>query len=304
MIYFFYHIFRGKKIFGEICAIMAALCWAFGASLYKKAIRDMNPIKFNLIRSTSVLIYAFSIVFILGKWGSVFNLDLSTITIMGISSILVLVAGDTLYFIGLRTIGVTKTVPITYSYSILVVLLGGIILDEAITLQLILGTITIILGVWLVANKALDQTQQSNTSLIGVISSLGTVLCWGFGVVFFKIILNSNDPYILAAGRMLFLIPTLAILSIIPYGNKSSNRKISRIQLVLALLSGLISLGIGDNLLYLALDSTNTNIVAPLTSLTPIFSALIAIIFLGEKVSKKTIIATLLVTTGTMLLLV
>jgi len=304
MIYFFYHIFRGKKIFGEICAIMAALCWAFGASLYKKAIRDMNPIKFNLIRSTSVLIYAFSIVFILGKWGSVFNLDLSTITIMGISSILVLVAGDTLYFIGLRTIGVTKTVPITYSYSILVVLLGGIILDEAITLQLILGTITIILGVWLVANKALDQTQKSNTSLIGVISSLGTVLCWGFGVVFFKIILNSNDPYILAAGRMLFLVPTLAILSIIPYGNKSSNRKISRIQLVLALLSGLISLGIGDNLLYLALDSTNTNIVAPLTSLTPIFSALIAIIFLGEKVSKKTIIATLLVTTGTMLLLV
>ena len=283
---------------------MAALCWAFGASLYKKAIRDMNPIKFNLIRSTSVLIYAFSIVFILGKWGSVFNLDFSTIAIMGFSSILVLVAGDTLYFIGLRTIGVTKTVPITYSYSILVVLLGGIILDEAITLQLILGTITIILGVWLVANKALDQTQESNTSLIGVISSLGTILCWGFGVVFFKIILDSNEPYILAAGRMLFLIPTLAILSIIPYGNKSNNRKISRMQLVLALLSGLISLGIGDNLLYLALDSTNTNIVAPLTSLTPIFSALIAIIFLGEKASTKTIIATLLVTTGTMLLLV
>lgn len=283
---------------------MAALCWAFGASLYKKAIRDMNPIKFNLIRSTSVLIFAFSIVFILGKWDSVFNLNFSTITIMGISSILVLVAGDTLYFIGLRTIGVTKTVPITYSYSILVVLLGAIILDEAITLQLILGTITIILGVWLVANKALDQNQQSNTSLIGVISSLGTILCWGFGVVFFKIILDSNDPYILAAGRMLFLTPTLAILSIIPYGNKSNNRKISRIQLFLALLSGLISLGIGDNLLYLALDSTNTNIVAPLTSLTPIFSALIAIIFLGEKASTKTIIATLLVTTGTMLLLV
>lgn len=283
---------------------MAALCWAFGASLYKKAIRDMNPIKFNLIRSTSVLIFAFSIVFILGKWDSVFNLNFSTITIMGISSILVLVAGDTLYFIGLRTIGVTKTVPITYSYSILVVLLGAIILDEAITLQLILGTITIILGVWLVANKALDQTQQSKTSLIGVISSLGTILCWGFGVVFFKIILDSNDPYILAAGRMLFLTPTLAILSIIPYGNKSNNRKISRIQLFLALLSGLISLGIGDNLLYLALDSTNTNIVAPLTSLTPIFSALIAIIFLGEKASTKTIIATLLVTTGTMLLLV
>jgi drug/metabolite transporter (DMT)-like permease len=249
------------------------------------------------------LIYAFSLVFILDKWHSFFNLDFSTIAIMGFSSILVLVAGDTLYFIGLQTIGVTKTVPIAYSYSILVVLLGAIILEEPITLQLILGTITIILGVWLVANKALDQTQQSSTSLIGVVTSLGTVLCWGFGIVFFKVILNNNDPYILATGRMLFLMPTLAMLSIIPYGNKSP-KKITKMQLFLALLSGLISLGIGDTLLYLALDSTNTNIVAPLTSLTPIFSAIIAILYLGEKVSTKTIIATLLVTTGTILLLI
>ena len=261
----------------------------------------MNSLKFNLIRSTSVLIYAFLIVSILGKWSSFFSLNFNTIAIMGISSILVLVVGDTLYFIGLRTIGVTKTVPITYSYSILVVLLGAIILEEALTLQLILGTITIILGVWLITNKALDQNQESKSSLIGVMASLGTILCWGFGIVLFKIILSTNDPYILTAGRMLFLLPTLSILSLIPYGNKSPE-KIKKIQLITVLLSGLISLGIGDTLLYLALDSTNTNIVAPLTSLTPIFSAIIAILFLGEKVSKKTIIATVLVTAGTMLL--
>jgi len=296
---------RGRiGIFGEICAIMAALCWALGASLYKKAIHDMNSLQFNLIRSTSVAIYAFLILFLLGKWSSFFNLDFNTIAIMGISSLLVLVAGDTLYFIGLRTIGVTKTVPITYSYSILVVLLSAIILEEAITLPLILGTIAIILGVWLVANKALDQTQKSGSSLIGVLASLGTILCWGFGIVLFKIILNNNDPYILTAGRMLFLLPTLAILSIIPYGKKSPRKKLTKTQLSLALLSGLIALGIGDTLLYLGLDSTNINIVAPLTSITPIFSAIIAILFLGEKVSKKTIIATLLVTTGTTLLFI
>jgi len=64
---------------------------------------------------------------------------------------LVLIAGDTLYFIGLRTIGVTKTVPITYSYSIFVVLLSLIFLEEAITLPIIIGTMAIILGIWLVA---------------------------------------------------------------------------------------------------------------------------------------------------------
>jgi DME family drug/metabolite transporter len=283
---------------------MAALCWALGASLYKKAIQDLNSLQFNLIRSTSVAIYAFLMLFLLDKWNSFLNLDFNTIGIMGISSLLVLVAGDTLYFIGLRTIGVTKTIPITYSYSILVVLLSAIFLEEEITLLLILGTITIILGVWLVVNKTLDQTQKSGSSLSGVLASLGTLLCWGFGIVLFKIILRNNDPYILAAGRMLFLLPTVAILSIIPYGKKSPRKKLTKTQLSLALLSGLIALGIGDTLLYLGLESTNINIIAPLTSITPIFTAIIAILFLGEKVSKKTIIATLLVTTGTTLLFI
>jgi drug/metabolite transporter (DMT)-like permease len=291
-------------IFGEICAIMAALCWALGASLYKTAIQDMNSLQFNLIRSIPAAIYAFLIIFLLGKWSSLLNLDFNTIAIMGISSLLVLVAGDTLYFIGLRTIGVTKAVPITYSYSILVVILSVILLEEAITLLLILGTITIVTGVWLVANKALDQTQKSGSSIIGVLASLGTLLCWGFGVILFKIILKNNDPYILTAGRMLFLLPTLAILSIIPYRKKSPIKKLTKTQLSLALLSGLMALGIGDTLLYLSLGTTNINIVAPLTSITPIFSAVIAILFLGEKASKKTIIATLLVTAGTTLLFI
>lgn len=264
----------------------------------------MNSLQFNLIRSIPVAIYAFLIIFLLDKWSSLLNLDFNTIAIMGISSLLVLVAGDTLYFIGLRTIGVTKAVPIAYSYSILVVILSVIVLEEAITLQLILGTITIVIGVWLVANKALDQTQKSGSSISGVLASLGTLLCWGFGVILFKIILKNNDPYILTAGRMLFLLPTLAILSIIPYRKKSPIKKLTKTQLSLALLSGLMALGIGDTLLYLSLGSTNINIVAPLTSITPIFSAIIAILFLGEKASKKTIIATLLVTAGTTLLFI
>jgi DME family drug/metabolite transporter len=291
-------------IFGEIFAIMAALAWAVGASLYKKAIQDLNSLQFNLIRSIPVAIYAFLIIFLLGKGNFLLNLDFNTIAFMGISSLLVLVGGDTLYFIGLRTIGVTKTVPITYSYSILVVILSSIILKEKGTSLLILGTITIILGVWLVTNKALDQTQKLGSPLTGLVASLGTLICWGFGVILFKMILRNNDPYILMAGRMLFLLPTLALLSLISYGNKSPIKKMTKTQLSIAFISGLTALGLGDTLLYLSLDSTNINIVAPLTSITPIFSAIIAILFLGEKISIKTIVGTLLVTAGTALLFI
>lgn len=295
---------REIQIFGEICAILAALCWALGASLYKKASQDVPTLEFNLVRSSLAAVYSFLVLFLLGSWNSFLKIDFFTIVIMGISSILVLVAGDTLYFTGLKTIGVTKAVPITYSYSILVIFVSVLILQEQITLTIILGTIAIILGVWLVATKALDRTRKSNSSLIGVLASLGTVICWGFGVVLFKVILNNNDPFVLSAGRMIFLLPTLAILSSISNVKKSTNKKWTKNQLILALFGGLIALGIGDTLLYLGLGSTNINVVTPLTSITPIFSTLIAILFLGEKVSKQIIIGTILVTIGTMLLFI
>lgn len=289
-------------MFGEVCAILAAFFWAFGASLYGRGVRESSPLEFNFVRSISVALFSFLLLFLLGEWGSLFSVDVATLVVMGLSSVLVLAVGDSLYFFGLKTIGVTKTVPITYSYSILVILLSILVLGEEVTSQIIVGTAAIIVGVWLVANKALDRTRTSDSSLSGVVASLGTVVCWGFGVVLFKILLENNDPFVLAAGRMLFLLPTMGILSAISRVHVSSNRRWTKNQLTFALLSGLVALGVGDTLLYFGLESANMNIVAPLTSTTPIFSAIIAVLFLGEKVSVKVVIGTLLVTVGAMLL--
>ena len=289
-------------MFGEVCAMLAAFCWALGASLYGRGVRERSPLEFNFVRSVGVALFSFLLLFLLGNWGSLFSVDVAELAVMGLSSVLVLAVGDSLYFFGLKTIGVTKTVPITYSYSILVILLSVLVLGEDVTLQVVVGTVAIIVGVWLVANKALDRSRKSNSSVGGVLASLGTVVCWGFGVVLFKILLENNDPFVLSAGRMLFLLPTLGVLSAMSRVGVSSSRRWTKTQLSLALLSGLVALGVGDTLLYFGLDSANMNIVAPLTSTTPIFSAIIAVLFLGEKVSVKVVIGTFLVTVGAMLL--
>ena len=216
------HSERLWKILGEICALLAAFCWALGASLYKKASQNVSSLKFNFARSILAGIFSFLILFILGNWISLFEMNFFTLIILGCSSILVLVVGDSLYFFGLKRIGVSKTVPICYSYSILVILLSVLILNEKVTSFIILGTLSIIVGVWLVVKKVLDKPQNKTSSVLGILAGLGTLLCWGFGVVFFKIIINDNDPFVLTAGRMFFLIPTLAILTTI-----SNSRKVS-----------------------------------------------------------------------------
>ena len=59
---------------------------------------------------------------------------------------------------------------------------------------------------------------------------------------------------------------------------------------------------VGDTFLYIGLENAEANVVAPLASTTPLFAAIIAILFLKERVSKRVVAGTLLVTAGTILL--
>jgi len=98
------------------------------------------------------------------------------------------------------------------------------------------------------------------------------------------------------------LLPVLGVFTIFPSETRSSIRHLTRSNIIMMVLGGLISLGVGDTLLYLGLETAKANVVAPLASTTPLFATMIAILFLNEKVSKRVVVGTFLVTAGTMLL--
>ena len=287
---------------GELVTIIAALCWAVGASLYKKGLLNVDPMTLNLFRSISVAIYGFLVLYFLGKWSLLDKLDLVTLLYIGVSSLLVLLVGDTLYFIGLKSVGVAKTVPIAYSYSIFVAIISIVVLREPMTASILLGTVAVVSGVWLVAGRAEKEASKQKISKLGVLAALGTALCWACGLTLFKVILADTDPFVLGAVRMLFLLPVLGVLTVLPRGTRSSIRHLTKSHIFTMFLSGFIALGVGDTFLYIGLETAKANVVAPLASTTPLFAAIIAILFLKERVSKRVVAGTLLVTAGTMLL--
>ena len=63
-------------MFGEILVIGATLCWALGASLYKRGLLNVDPLIFNLLRSIPAAVYAFIMVYLLGKWELFFDASL------------------------------------------------------------------------------------------------------------------------------------------------------------------------------------------------------------------------------------
>jgi drug/metabolite transporter (DMT)-like permease len=221
---------------------------------------------------------------------------------IGIASLLVLAVGDILYFSGLKFVGVAKTVPIAYSYSIFVAVISIIFLEESLTAPILLGTVAVISGIWLVAGRAENKIGKKEHSKLGILAALGTSLCWACGVSIFKITLANTDPFILASVRMLFLLPALGVFMILPFGKKSSSENLTRFNILAMFLSGLMSLLVGDTLYLVGLERTKANIAAPLASTTPLFAAIIAILFLKEEVSKRVLVGTLLVTAGIVLL--
>lgn len=287
---------------GEILTIVAALCWALGASLYKKSLLNVRPVTLNLFRSFPATIYAFLVLYLLGKWTLLTELNIVSLAYIGIASLLVLAVGDILYFSGLKSVGVAKAVPIAYSYSIFVAVISIIFLGESLTAPILLGTVAVVSGIWLVAGRAKNKVDKKELSKLGILAALGTSLCWACGVSIFKIILANTDPFILASVRMLFLLPVLGVFTILPFGKKSSSRNLTRFNILTMFLGGLMAIGVGDTLYLVGLEITKANVAAPLASTTPLFAAIIAILFLKEEISKRVLVGTFFVTAGIMLL--
>jgi DME family drug/metabolite transporter len=287
---------------GEILTLLAALCWALGASLYKKSLLNVRPVTLNLFRSFPATIYAFLVLYLLGKWTLLTELDIVSLVYIGIASLLVLAVGDILYFTGLKSVGVAKAVPIAYSYSIFVAVISTIFLGESLTAPVLLGTVAVVSGIWLVAGRAENNVGEKELSKFGILAVLGTSLCWACGVSIFKIILANTDPFILASVRMLFLLPVLGIFMILPFGKKSPSRNLTRFNMLTMFLGGLITIGVGDTFYLVGLEITKANVAAPLASTTPLFAAIITILFLKEEVSKRVLVGTFFVTAGIMLL--
>jgi transporter family protein len=85
-----------------------------------------------------------------GRIASIASLDARTVIFFALSGICGGAAGLWTYYHALRLGGASLVVPITATYPLVAVLLSWIILQESLTLPRIIGTMLIVVGVWLV----------------------------------------------------------------------------------------------------------------------------------------------------------
>jgi len=119
------------------------------------------------------------------------------------------------------------------------------------------------------------------TKFIGELAALGTAICWSFSSIFFTHAGRKIGPLALNLIRLPLAILFLAVSFLL------LDKDFSHLEsgVVYLMLSGIMGLALGDTFLFRSLVLIGARLSMLLMALAPAMAAILAFIFLGEKIS-------------------
>ncbi|MDH5481548.1 MAG: DMT family transporter [Candidatus Bathyarchaeota archaeon] len=294
---------------GELAALGAALSWTLSAMLYKKALQGATPISANILRlaCTSAILLTFMIV--IGKFEVLTSLPTETVVLAGVSGIIGLGFGDTLYMNSLKLIGVARAVPITCTYPLFNLLWATFLANEPLTLQVVLGAFIIVIGIWLLSREKEKSSAETQGKIMarGVAAALATAVTWSISITMINMAVRdaSTLDQVFAINTIrVTAIAIFLLVSVLGVNRGLSFLKVQRKTLAELIAGGIAALGLGWFFLTYSFMETLESRAVPISSTTPLFSTLAGMILLHEKVTAKTAVSSIIIVIGIFLIFV
>lgn len=129
-------------------ALLTALLWGAAPIFEKGGLHRVEPNVVMLIRAIMVV----GVVLISLGWGrnlgSIFQVDFQSLFFIVMGGILSAILGQLAYFYALKNGEASRVIPVICTYPLVTVLLSIVLLGEKCTLDKLLGTCLIILGIF------------------------------------------------------------------------------------------------------------------------------------------------------------
>ncbi len=288
---------------GEFAALGAAISWTVSALLYRKALSETKPVSANIVRLTltSAVLLAFLVA--TGMLGVLASLPTNVVVLAGVSGIIGLGLGDTLYMISLKMIGVARAVPVTCTYPLFNLLWVALLAGEPITWSVALGAVVIVLGIWLLSLEGEKDTLDAQKKVLGrgLAVALATALLWSVSIAMMGLAVketpNLGDAFAINTIRILTIAVSFAISA--PIVDRGLGfLKMRRRTVVTLIAGGIVALGLGWFLLSISFIDTLQSRAVPISSATPLFSTLAGILLLHEKVNVKNVMGSIMIVAG------
>lgn len=289
---------------GELAALVAALCWTLSPVLYKMALSDAKPISANISRCVSTTIFLFACLGVSGRLWNLTTIGIDSLLLASFSGIVGLFLGDTLYMMSLALIGVSRAVPISCIYPLFATFFAVLFLGEQVTFFLLLGTIIIIVGTWLVSQEKTESSSITKKVLFkGVSIALATAIVWSVSIILMDHALELSQTASLdsafAVNTARVSAAALTLLALSPLIDRQFRfTKLKRKTWFALALGGIVALGLGWFLLAVSLSQIEASRAVPISSVSPLFAMLVGAFLLKEKVTTRIFVGSVLIVLG------
>lgn len=284
------------------------ILYAFGSALFagatsilaKIGIEDVDSHVATALRTIVVLIFSWLMVFIVGSQSQLVDISIKSYIFLILSG-MATGASWLCYFKSLQLGDVNKVVPIDKSSTILTMVLAFIFLKEDITVPMVIGMIAIGLGTYLMIQKK-EEEQKEVKNKAWLIYAVLSAVCASLTSILAKIGIENVESNLGTAIRTIVVL-IMAWLIVFLQKKHGQVKKISKKSLLFIGLSG-IATGASWLCYYKALHDGLASIVVPIDKLSILVTVAFAYIFLKEKLSKKSAAGLILITVGTLSLLI
>lgn len=275
---------------GDLVALAAALSWAATTVLARYISRAIPTLWYNALR---IGIAALALLAV-SPW-TLARADLANVSALALGLLFVSVltgfaVGDTAFFEAMRQIGVARAAPIAGSHPLVTAVLAVVFLGEPVTLALLLGIVVIGAGVWLITTDRVIPPagggSGSRAMVVGVVLALVAAVGWAASTVLVRPALEEIDPLVASTIRLPFatVVLTLAALRLRRIDSRRLDLKPDTTAWLIV--AGLLTVASATLFLW-SVELAGAARTAALSSVSPIFSATIAVLLLGEQMTPR-----------------
>ena len=255
-----------------IFALGAAAIWSLTGLISTRAVRYFGSYNFNFLRLLGIIVLFTPYAYI--HWSPIY-FENSIIIAIALSSIIGIVIGDTFLYICLKRLGPRREA-LLFSIQIpCTILMADIFLNALPNFYQLLGCGLIFIGIIVAIqfNKTIKNDDLENiqgNKLVGLYAGIGLAVCQAIGIIIMKPILLNTDPITISYLRVLIAaIGMLLSFAFLPKMNLLTKMKDLK-QTSIAILCGLMGMGVGMTLFIIALKNGNPGVVSALSSTMPI----------------------------------
>ncbi|MEK7215981.1 MAG: DMT family transporter [Chloroflexota bacterium] len=289
---------------GELSAVVCAFLWAVNAVLLRPVSRVLPALRITALQYAAAAALTVAAGMALGKAELAGTIPLEPLVGLVLAALIGMGGGDTFYVRSLSTTGVAVSYPVaTGAYILLAFALAALLLGEDLTARSVMGAAALLLGVGLIVRGApssagAEQTAGAETPR-GIAFAVVAGLCWAITTTIMRAALSGVDVLAANMVRIPFVAATLWLANLTAF--RRSAFAFPRRDSAIIVAAGLVGLGLGSLFFLYAVQTAGAAKTAALSSISPVFTGVMAAAFLGERFNRSMALGTVLTALGAVL---